>query len=164
MRAAVARLAEGTALAGGLVLVALVAMICVSIAGRALTGLGLAPIPGDYELIELGIGFAVFASLPWCHLNRGHASVDLLAPAFGPAANRVLDALIDLVVLATALLLTWRLALGMLDKKRYLETTLILRIEVWPGYALALAAAAVFCVVAAWRAGESVWRVRGAAR
>jgi TRAP-type C4-dicarboxylate transport system permease small subunit len=159
VRAAVERLAELTALAGGLVLVALVCMTCISIAGRALSGLGLGPVPGDYELVEIGIGFAVFASLPWCHLNRGHATVDLLARSFGPRLCRVLDAAIDLSVLALAGLLAWRLAVGMLDKRAYFETSFILGIEIWQGYALALVGAAVFCVVAAWRAGESLLRL-----
>lgn len=159
MRQAVERLAVWTALAGGAVLIALVVMVCVSIAGRALTAFGLGPIPGDYELVEFGIGFAVFAALPWCHLNRGHATVELLAPMFGPVVNRVLDAVIDIAVLATALLLTWRMAVGMLDKKAYFETTFILGIEVWQGYALGLVGAVVFCIVALWRAGDSVVRV-----
>jgi TRAP-type C4-dicarboxylate transport system permease small subunit len=148
-------------MAGGLVLVALVAMTCVSIAGRALTGLGLGPVPGDYELVEIGIGFAVFAALPWCHLRRGHATVELFAPLYGGAVNRALDVVIDLAVLAVALLLAWRLADGMLDKKGYFETTFILGIEIWQGYALGLAGAAVFCIVALWRAGESVVALRG---
>lgn len=161
MRTAVQRLAAWTALAGGFALLALVTMICVSIVGRALTGIGLAPIPGDYELIEFGVGFAVFAALPWCHLNRAHAKVELLTSSFGGPLNRVLDVLIDLAVLAVAALLTWRLALGLLDKKGYLETTLILGLEVWIGYALALAGAAVFCIVALWRAGESLRALSG---
>ena len=164
IRTAVERLAACTALAGGLVLVATAAMTCVSIAGRSLGGLGIAglgPIPGDYELVEIGIGFAVFAALPWCHLKRGHASVELLAPVLGGAVNRALDAVIDAAVLATALLLAWRLAAGMLDKKGYFETTFVLGIEIWQAYALALAGAAAFCVVAAWRAWESLARVPG---
>jgi TRAP-type C4-dicarboxylate transport system permease small subunit len=159
MKTAVERLAVWTALAGGGVLVALVVLTCVSIAGRALTGVGLGPIPGDYELVEIGIGFAVFAALPWCHLNRGHATVELFAPMFGPRLNRVLDAVIDLAVLATALLLTWRLAVGMLDKKAYFETTFILEIQIWQAYALGLAGAVVFCLIALWKAGDSVWRI-----
>ena len=156
MRTAVERLAAWTALAGGLVLLALVAMVCISIAGRALTGIGLRPIPGDYELVEVGVGFAVFAALPWCHLKRSHAAVDLLAPALSARTNRVIDALIDLLVLAIALLIAWRLAVGMLDKKSYLETTLILGFETWLGYAFAMAGATVFCIVALWRAAESL--------
>lgn len=161
MKGAVERLAAWTALAGGLVLLLMAAMTCVSIAGRGLSWLGLGPIPGDYELVEIGIGFAVFSALPWCHLKRGHASVELFAPALGAAVNRALDAVIDAMVLATALLLAWRLAAGMLDKQSFFETTFILGIEIWQAYAMALAGAAVFCVVAAWRAWESLARLAG---
>lgn len=166
MKAAVERLAAWTALAGGLVLLAIAALTCLSIAGRALGdlaggGLGLGPVPGDYELVEIGIGFAVFTALPWCHLKRGHASVELFAPALGDAVNRALDAVIDAAVLATALLLAWRLAVGMLDKKAFFETTFVLGIEIWQAYAVALAGAAAFCVVAAWRAWESLARLAG---
>ena len=164
MKAAVERLAVWTALAGGAVLVAVVAMTCVSIAGRALTGLGLGPVPGDYELVEIGIGFAAFAALPWCHYTRGHATVELFTARLGVRANRLLDAAIDLAVLATAGLLAWRLAVGMLDKKAYFETTFILGIEIWQAYALGLVGAAVFCIVALWRAGDSLARLRGARR
>lgn len=156
MKTAVERLAAGTALAGGIVLLLLVGLTCVSIAGRALSGLGLGPVPGDYELVEIGTGFAVFAALPWCHLRRGHAGVDLLAPLFGARLNRMLEVLADLAVLAVALLIAWRLAAGMLDKQAYSETTFILGIEIWQGYALGLAGAVVFCVAALWRAGESL--------
>ena len=161
MKAAVERLAVWTALAGGLVLVALVGLTCVSIAGRALSGVGLGPVPGDYELVEIGIGFAVFAALPWCHFNRGNATVELFAPLLGERLNRALDALIDLAVLAVAALLAWRLAVGMLDKKAFFETTFILGLEIWQAYALCLAGAAVFCIVALWRAGESLAALRG---
>ncbi|MEQ8817678.1 MAG: TRAP transporter small permease subunit [Thalassobaculum sp.] len=162
MKSAVERLAVWTALAGGLVLVALVGLTCVSIAGRALSGIGLGPVPGDYELVEIGIGFAVFAALPWCHLNRGNATVELFAPLLGDRLNRALDALIDLAVLAMAALLAWRLAVGMLDKKAFFETTFILGFEIWQAYTLCLAGAVVFCVVALWRAGESLAALRGA--
>lgn len=161
MRRAVEQLAVWSALAGGGVLLLLVGLTCVSIAGRALSGAGLGPVPGDYELVEIGIGFAVFAALPWCHLHRGHATVDLLAPLFGDRLNRWLDAVADLAVLAVAAVLAWRLALGMLDKKSYFETTFILGIEVWQGYALGLAGTAVLLVVAVWRAGESVTALTG---
>ncbi len=161
MKRAVELIAIWTALAGGAVLIALVVMTCISIAGRALVFAGLRPIPGDYELVEAGIGFAVFAALPYCHLKRGHASVDLFKPAFG-RFNRVLDAVIDLAILAVALLLTWRLTLGMFDKKSFFETTLVLQFEVWQGYALALVGAVAFCIVALWRAAETLGLVRGA--
>lgn len=144
---AVDLLARAMAYAGGLVLVALVAMTCLSIAGRALVSLGLMPIRGDFELIEIGAGFAIFAFLPWCQFNRGHAVVDLLKPAIPTAMNRVIDLAADLGMAAAAAILAWRLWLGMLDKLRYGETTFILQFPVWIAYAAAAAGAVVFVIV-----------------
>src|SRR5690606_33171079 len=66
-------LAKGTALVGGAVLIGLVVLVVASVTGRALLWAGLRPVPGDYELVEAGTAFAVFAFLPWAHLERGHA-------------------------------------------------------------------------------------------
>ena len=49
-------LARLTALAGGLVLTALVVVTVVSVTGRSLVFAGLAPVPGDFELVEAGRG------------------------------------------------------------------------------------------------------------
>ncbi len=54
------RLSRWTAVVGGVVLVALMLMVVASVAGRALIGVGLAPVPGDFELVEVGVGIAVF--------------------------------------------------------------------------------------------------------
>ena len=141
-------LARLTAYLGGLVLLAIVIMTCLSISGRAIGDrLGLGPIPGDFELVEIGIGFAIFAFLPWCQIKRGHATVDLLQPRFGRRANAVIDLIADLLMFAAAVLIGWRLWQGMLDKKGYGETTFILQFPVWIAYAAALAGAAVFVAV-----------------
>jgi TRAP-type C4-dicarboxylate transport system permease small subunit len=156
MAKAMHALAAAMALAGGLVLLALVAMTCVSVAGRALAGLGLGPVPGDFELVEMGVAFAVFAFLPWCQLNRGHAAVELLTRCFGRTANAVLELVADLLMLLVAALITWRLALGALDKRSYHETTFILQAPVWWAYAACLVGALVFTVVALYCAGRSL--------
>ena len=72
------RLANWTAIVGGIVLVAMTLMVVASVAGRAMIGLGLGPVPGDFELVEVGVGIAIFYFLPWCYLRGGHATVDLL--------------------------------------------------------------------------------------
>ena len=59
MIAFIYRLARWAAIVGGIVLVALTIMIVVSIVGRSLIGLGLAPVPGDFELVEMGTAVAV---------------------------------------------------------------------------------------------------------
>ena len=47
----------------------------VSIVGRSLIQFGLSPIPGDFEIVQAGMLFAIFSFLPWCHLTRGNALV-----------------------------------------------------------------------------------------
>ncbi len=148
-------LARLMALGGGLVLAALVLMTTASIVGRALIPFGLAPIPGDFELVEMGIAFAVFAFLPWCQLQRGHATVELFTSKMGVRANAVLDSVSDILMFFVAGLLTWRLYLGMLDKRSYFETTFILQTPMWWGYAAALVGACCFTVVCAYCAIRS---------
>ncbi len=142
-------LARLTAFAGGLALLAVVVMTCISITGRALSGLvpGFGPIPGDFELVEIGVGFAIFAFLPWCQLKRGHATVDILQPRFGRAMNALVDFVSDILMFTAAALIGWRLWDGMLDKKDYGETTFILQFPVWIAYAAACAGALVFVLV-----------------
>ena len=152
------KLARGMALLGGLVLIAVIVMTCVSIAGRALLPLniGLGPIRGIYDITEIGMAAAVFAFLPWCQLKRGHATVDLFKAAFPRYLNLGLDLLFDLTMLGAATVGAWRLYLGMQDKLRYGETTLIAQIPVWQGYAASLVGAVAFVLIAAFCVMRSV--------
>jgi TRAP-type C4-dicarboxylate transport system permease small subunit len=143
-------LAQSMALIGGAILLLVIAMTFVSIIGRVLVPLdiGLGPIRGIYDITEIGIAAAIFAFLPWCQLQRGHATVDLFKPAFPNVMNRVIDVIMDAGMLTAAALIAWRLFLGMQDKLRYGETTLIAQLPVWQGYAAALVGAVVFALVA----------------
>ena len=76
---------------GSLVLVIIAVMSVASIIGRALSGFGLGPVPGDFELVEAGTALAVFCFLPWAHLKRGHAVVDMLWGSYPLPMRRVLD-------------------------------------------------------------------------
>jgi len=143
-------LARYTAFMGGVVLVALVAVTVVSIGGRILIPFGLGPVPGDFELVEAGTAFAIFAFMPWCHLNRGHATVEIFAGAFSNRANRAIDLLWNIVMLAAMALITWRFWLGTLDKMSNGESTFILQMPVWWGYMASFVAASVFVLICAF--------------
>lgn len=140
------------ALLGGLLLVIVTIITCVSIIGRAFVPLniGLGPIRGIYDITEIGMAAAVFAFLPLCQYERGHAAVDLFANVIPPTINRFLDLLFDIGMFIVASVVAWRLYLGMLDKLRYHETTLIAQIPVWQGYAASLVGAVAFAIVAAF--------------
>jgi TRAP-type C4-dicarboxylate transport system permease small subunit len=143
-------LARWLAIAGGFVLVAITVMTVISIVGRTFIWAGLSPVPGDFELVEAGTGFAVFAFLPWCQLNRGHATVDLFTSYLSPAANRVIDLLSEILFGLVTILIAWRLWVGMLEKMEYGETTFILQFPVWWGMALCAAATIIGVIVSVY--------------
>lgn len=164
-------LAKGWAILGGIVLVALAVMTVVSIIGRALTGMGLGPIPGDYELVANGCAIAIFAFLPWCQLRRGHVTVDIFINMLSARAIAVFGFLGDVLVLVVSAVITRQLYLGWGEKFPYgsdalrdalsmgfkpffAETTYELQIPVWIPYTAALVGAVLMVVVAAY----TVWR------
>jgi TRAP-type C4-dicarboxylate transport system permease small subunit len=144
------------ALLGGLVLVLLIVLTVISVGGRALIPLGFGPVPGDFELVEAGVAFAVFAFLPWCQLNRGHASVEILTQFLPPRIDRMLDVLVELLMFGVAVLLFRQHYLGTVDKTLYGETTFILQFPIWWAYAASLSGAAVFVLVSAFCLARSL--------
>lgn len=145
---------------GAVVLTAIALMSVFSIAGRALSGLGLGPVPGDFELVEAGTALAVFSFLPWAHLKRGHAAVDLFWRAYPPAMQRVLVVAADALMLVIWLLLVWRMGVAMGDYRENGEVTFILQFPVWWGYAASMVPALVGCLAYLWRLLESLGLVQ----
>ena len=135
-----------SAIFGGLVLCAVTLMIVLSVSGRALIGVGLGPVPGDFELVEIGTAVAVFFFLPWCYLRGGHATVDLVFMHLPPAAQKTEIVISDVLMLVVWLVLTWRLWDGMVEKREYMETTFILQMPIWWGYALCFVGAVIGCL------------------
>lgn len=157
------RIAQVLAIAGGCVLIAMVVLTVVSVTGRGLIGLdiGLSPVPGDFELVELGSAFAIFSFLPWCQLKRGHVTVDLFVKMLGERALVIAELVGDILIFSAAAVIAWRLWLGMMDKMRYGETTYILGLPLWWGYAAAQLGALVFVAAAAHTAWQGMRKLRG---
>ncbi len=143
----IVQLARGLAIAGGVVLVALTIMTVISIIGRGFLWAGLSSVPGDFELVEAGVAFAIFSFLPWCQVVRGHATVDIFTNFLSPAANRVIDLITELLMTVFITVIAWRLWYGMHDKIRYNEITFILQFPVWWAYALCMVAAVIGVIV-----------------
>jgi TRAP-type C4-dicarboxylate transport system permease small subunit len=141
---------------GGIVLSLLALLSVVSITGRALSGFGLAPVPGDFELVEAGTALAVFCFMPWTHLRQGHAMVDLFWKAYPPALQRVLALVADGLMLGVWLMLVWRMAVVTGDYRANAEVSFILQMPVWWGYAASLVPAAIGCLVYLWRVLEDL--------
>lgn len=162
---------------GGIVLSLLVVLTCVSIAGRLLNGIlhgafaqsiapefaqwaiavGVGPVTGDFELVEAGVAFAIFAFLPLCQITTGHASVDVFADMFPRWLSGFLRTVTEIVFAAVLILIAWRLYAGMESKMRYGETTFLLQFPIWWAYAASLFGAVVSAIVGTYVAAVRVF-------
>jgi TRAP-type C4-dicarboxylate transport system permease small subunit len=174
MLSIVTRSARLMAMLGGIVLTALVVLTCISVLGRGLNtlghsdliegtlpafgewliGTGVGPILGDYELVEAGIAFAVFAFLPICQLYAAHATVDVFTGMMPGRVNRFLTAFWEVVLALVIIVIGWRLFMGFTEKLDNGQTTFLLQFPIWWAYGASFAAAVVaglvgiYCAVA----------------
>ncbi len=157
---------------GGIMLAALIIMTCLSVIGRTLNGfmhsdwieatvpafgawvlsLGVGPINGDFELIEAGVAFSIFAFLPLCQITGGHASVDIFTSMMGERTNRVLRLLIDIVFALILVLIAVQLFSGMQSKINSGQTTFLIQFPVWWAYAVSMVGATVAAIVSVYLA------------
>ena len=97
---------------GGFLASFMAAMVTVSVTGRYLFA---TPIPGDYDLVAILCGCAVFAFLPYCQMVRGNVVVDFFTANISARSKAVCDALGDFLYLVVAVMFTWRLYYGGLE-------------------------------------------------
>lgn len=145
---------------GAAVLCAIALLSVLSITGRAFSAYGWGPVPGDFELVEAGTALAVFCFLPWCHLQHGHAVVDLFWGWIPAWMKRVLLVLWDALLLAAWVLLVWRMGVAMGDYRANGEVTFILQFPVWWAYAASLVPAVLGGFTALWRVFEGLGLAR----
>ena len=159
-----------TSLIGGTLLIGLTMLTCLSVAGRMLNSFlyldwvqtampslanrlletGIGPITGDYELLEAGMACVIFSFLPLCQLHAGHARVTLFTDRLPEKIRGGLTCIAEIAFALALILIAWQLGNGLGDKYRSHETTSLLEMPVWYGYAAALlmAYAAAFVAVA----------------
>lgn len=169
------------AIIGGVVLSSLVAMVVLSIIGRELNSLlhndffqnfakgfadwllgiqlpglwgsiKLGPVNGDYELVEAGIAFAIFSFLPLAQMTGAHASVDIFTSWLPDRADRVLTMVIDIVFAVVLVIIALQLWEGTQDKFNRGQTTFLLQVPIWWGYAASLFGAVLAAVVSVYLA------------
>jgi len=107
-------IANFLAVFGGLLSCAMASLVTVSVCGRYLLA---SPIPGDYDIVGILCGCAIFAFLPYCQLNRGNVLADFFTQKAPARFKAALDAAGNLLFLAAAIMFTWRLYYGMLEMR-----------------------------------------------
>jgi TRAP-type C4-dicarboxylate transport system permease small subunit len=151
-------LSRAFAFGGGAVLVALTGMSVASITGRALLG---TPVPGDFELVQVGCGAAIAAFLPYCQLRRGNIIVDFFTTRASRRAQGRLDAFGAVLLALVLAALAWRTAVGMVAVRAAGEVSMIVGFPIWIGYAAIVPSLALAAVVALHTARESWKAARG---
>ena len=127
------------AILGGLVLCAMALLTTVSVTGRFFFN---APVMGDFELIAIGTGVAVFAFLPYCQLMRENVIVDFFLSAAPFRVKTILDTIGNLIYGTIIAIMTWRLSLGGIDLYNDDQMTMILEVPRWWTFP-----AAILCLV-----------------
>ena len=135
-------------MAGGLLLIGVVAMTGASVLGRYLFN---APIRGDYEITELACGVAIFAFFPYCHMKNANIVVEFFTGRMRPRWRTALDTAHNLAFAAVAALISWRLLVGGMHKLQDGETTQFLGIPIWLGYFSALPGSVLLTVICIWK-------------
>lgn len=137
------------ALCGGLVMLAIVVMLVITIVGRKLFAW---QVPGDVELVQMGAAFATAPFFAWCHLMRGEVKIDFLTQKLPPRAVAGLECLGSALVGLFGALLAWRTGLLALSTQQGGEISAILGWPAWiaqalmvPGFALLALAGGFTC-------------------
>jgi len=172
------RLARLMAYAGGLALSLLIIMTCLSIAGRSasrflntdfmqthmpsasdwLLVLGVGPIRGDVELVEVGMAFTIFAFLPICQITGGHAVVDVFVGFLSKRVNKLLQIVADILFAGVLTLIAVQLYGGFESKLSSGQTTFLREFPLWWAYGASLVGAALAALIAIYVMFE---RMRG---
>lgn len=141
------------ALLGGVLLIGIVLMTAYSATTNLLFN---APIAGDFEIVEMGVSLAIFAFLPFCQLTKANVSVDIFTMRAGPRLRVVMALFASLIAILFAILLFWRMSVGMLDYREYEEYTAILGIPLWMAFPPILFSLFLLALASLITAAESI--------
>lgn len=151
------RVIEGWALLGGVLLVLIALMNTWSMISLAVLGF---PVPGDFELVQMGVAVVAFSFLPYCQLKGANVTADI----FSAGASRVTVAAFTLLAALAAaffsVLLLWKMSDGMVSYLRFKEVTTILNIPLWIAYPPILASLALLVLAAAVTLHEAIIDMR----
>lgn len=96
----------------------------------SLSALGF-PVPGDFEMVEIGVAVAAFSFLPYCQLTGANVTADIFTANASERWVAFFNLLSSLISAFFSVLLLWRMYDGMGSYIEYEEVTTILNIPIW---------------------------------
>ena len=140
-------IAHGFAMVGGVALALLVLTTVVSVGGRALFE---SPIPGDIEIAQLLMAFAISCFLPWCQWHRSHVMIEFFTQRLSHHQQLRLQQLGDGLMGLIAGLLAWRTLMAAISALPTNEGSMILGIPVWLNYAVLVPGFVMMSAIGLW--------------
>jgi len=135
-----ARLAAGFALAGGILIIAIMLVTSVNVGAFALDriarlfGTHVGALPGYEDFVRLTISSAALMFLPYCQFRRGHVAVDLFASKLPSSFRRNLDRLWLAAIAMLALFLAYWMIVGLIETRADHALSPVLSWQEWPFY------------------------------
>lgn len=151
------RLIEGWALLGGLLLLLIALMNTWSVISLAVLGF---PVPGDFELVQMGVAVVAFSFLPYCQLKGANVTADIFTAGASRVTIAVFTLLAAIVAAFFSIILLWKMSNGMVSYLRYREVTTILNIPQWIAYPPILASLALLVLAAGVTLHEAIMEMR----
>lgn len=148
------RLLKGVALLGGLVLLAVMALVSLAVYYRYVLN---EPILGDNELVQIGMSLVVMMAMPYAALKGAHIRVDFLDQAMGAWGRFLGDLFARSVMCFVIYMLLTKSWDKTLDAYEYEDVTNMIEIPVWIAYAAITVGMGLFGLVTA---GQLVQQIR----
>lgn len=144
---------EYWALLGGLLLIGVVLITAWSLVCDILWK---TPVPGENEIVQVGIAVAVFAFLPYCQLTGANVSADIFTSRAAPRMIAFLTLIGSLAAVLFSILLVYTKWQALLDYREFLETTAIMQFPIWTAFVPILVSLVLLAIAAAISIYESL--------
>ena len=138
MRSALMLAVRWWALAGGVMLLVIVAVTSANVGGFVLDavatpwGWDVPGLPGYEDVVTLAISAAALMFFPYCQQCRGHVVVALFASRFPVPLRRALDAFWLAATAGTAAFLAYWMTVGMIERRQDGALSRVLGVPEWP--------------------------------
>lgn len=142
---------------GGVLLLIIALMNTWSVISLAVLGF---PVPGDFELVQMGVAVVAFSFLPYCQLNGANVTADIFTAGASKVTVAAFTLLAAVVAAFFSVILLWKMWGGMISYLRYKELTTILNIPVWIAYPPILVSLALLVLAAAVTLYEALIEMR----
>ncbi len=155
------RLAASWALAGGVLIIAIMLVTSVNVGAFALDriarlfGTNVVALPGYEDFVRLAISCAALMFLPYCQYRRGHVAVDLIVSRLPASVRRGLDRLWLVTLVLLALFLAYWMMLGLIETRDDGALSPVLSWPEWPFYIPGILSLFLWAVIAGMQVFDS---------